>query len=243
MRYRLRTCFLTGLAVLALDSGEIASASAMVTYDFTGTVTSVDNSSGVFGSQIQTGAPFTLKVTLPADTPNTLGNNPDYGHYTLPQPGMAVTIGGQSYPLGPVESGAVGEVDAIPGSGEFYGTQSFLAPSNPSINSVRVDFSMVSNTGALSSDALPTSLNLANFTGSTPTMDLFVFFNNSQNSSVLATITSATVTTLGPAQPVPEPGTFLFVALAAVWLLGTCRGRSASVFDLATLGRSRHSQP
>src|SRR5262249_28952061 len=125
MRHGPRLCSLTGLVLLAMGSAQPVQAGAIVKYDFSGTVTQVDNSTGVFGSQIQTGAPFTLEVALPANPPNVLGSNPVYGHYTLPQPGMSLTINGQPYALGPVDTRAIGEVVVIPGSGQFYGNQAF----------------------------------------------------------------------------------------------------------------------
>src|SRR5262249_29691440 len=155
------------------------------------------------GSQIQTGAPFTLEVALPADTPNVLGSNPDYGHYTLPQPGMSLTINGLPYALGPVDTGAIGEAVPVPRAGQFYGTQPFRSPSDPSINSVRVDFSLASNTGAISADTLPTSLRIANFTAATPMVSLNVFYNDSHAyPKVIGTITSASATVLGQEQAV-----------------------------------------
>src|SRR5262249_16662224 len=183
--------------------------------------------------------PFTLEVALPANTPNVLGSNPVYGHYTLPQPGMSLTINGQPYALGPVDTRAIGEVVVIPGSGQFYGNQAFLSPSDPSLNSVWVGFSLASNTGALSSDALPTSLNIASFTGTTPMVSLHVFYNdNHAYPMVLGTITSATATV----QAVPEPETFLIVALSAFGLLMTRRGSGIGASNVTTRVRSRCSR-
>jgi hypothetical protein len=209
-----------------LGSAQAARADAMITYDFSGTINQINDTSGSLGNQFQTGMPFTLQVTLPADTPNTLGSNTDYGHYTLPQPGMTLTINGQPYPLGPVDTSATGEVVAIPGQGAFYGTQTFLAPSNPNVFSERVDFNLLGHPGVLASDALPTSLNLANFTANTPIMDLFVFYQNSQYASVVATINSVSVNGgPGSVQTVPEPGTFVVVALGAAGLFALRRTR------------------
>jgi hypothetical protein len=228
MRLGQRLCVLTALVLLVMGSTRPAQASPIVRYDFSGTVTQVDNSSGAFGSQVQTGASFALAVSLPADSPNGLGSNPDYGHYTLPQPGMSLTINGQPYALGPVDTAAIGEVGVTPANGPydglFYGTQTFLAPSDPSINSIRVDFSMASSTGAVSTDTLPTSLNLANFTATTPMVSLSIFYNDNRHPVALGTITSASVTVLSEEQAVPEPGTFLIVALGVFGILMTRRG-------------------
>ena len=258
MKKRRLTCLLTGIIVLAMGPARAVQASPMITYDFSGTLTTVDNSTGRFGSTIQDGSPFTLEVTLPADTPNSLAGNTSYGHYAFSGPGMSMTINGQPYPLGPVAPGVVGEVAAIPGSGLFYGTQAFLAPSDPSIYDVRLDFSLGSGTGALSSDALPTSLNIADFKSVTPLADLFVFTKDNHAYSVLGRITSATVTGpgsdpsgnasgsgsdsqqsgtgtgTGPGQAVPEPGTFLVVALGAVgFLISRKRGGFGALDEAA----------
>jgi hypothetical protein len=71
-------------------------ASSLTTYIFEGTVNSVNDINGAFDNTIQAGSPFTLKVSIPADTPNHLGSNAVGAQYSLPGSGMSLSTASRS---------------------------------------------------------------------------------------------------------------------------------------------------
>jgi hypothetical protein len=205
-----------------------AHADALRTYTFEGTISAVDNIGGVFDSSIQVGSPFTMTVTLQADTPNN--HNPPfnqiYGDYTLPAgtpgQGESLTINGQPYPFGTALNGEV-SVDNNPNYsvGSFYGHQYFTS-SDPQIYWTRLDFNLHPNGRRLSSTALPAPTDFADFSANSSGVYLFDFFkdikSNPTPAEVQGVITSVQVTTVQVA-PVPEPGSILAFGAAAVGLL------------------------
>jgi hypothetical protein len=208
------------LAVMVAVAGPTRG-DALKTYVFEGTVDQVDNSTGFFDSSIQVGSPFKMTVVLPADTPNRLGDNPNFGHYAFPTgtpgSGISLTIDGQPFVTGAAQEGEVG-VTVSGGSGDlFYGHQTFAPAGAADIDSTRLDFDLLANGKVLAGDALPDTLNLADFSASARFFLPVFYKDNRAYPSIGGAITSVAVVgdpgagqgqpIQSPGEPVPEPGT------------------------------------
>ncbi len=217
---RLRWVAACGVLLGGVGAGS-AHGGAMTTYVFEGTLNRVDNPTGFFDSSIQTGSPFKMTVSIASDTPNDLAGNPTYGHYVFPTggsaPAMALTINGQPFHTGSPQNGDVSVLKNPAYGDAFYAYQTFGSTGDPSINSVRLDFDLHATTNKLSSDALPSAVNLADYPVN-PSISLSVFYNDNRAYPGLGGVIHSVQVI---ASPVPEPGMLAIfatsVALIVIW--------------------------
>lgn len=209
-----------------LASAASAARADLVTVDFTGTVATLPDPTGIFAGAA-VGDTFTGSLVYDsAASPVTPGANPAQYLYSaastppyLAPLGISVTLRGVT--VSPRYPGAMiltvsNDLATNPAFPDVFIAQAAAGPLSGATNP-QIDFAVADSTGtALGSTALPTSLDLSRFTDSQ-----FRLFNNKAGS--VFDIFTGTL----DLRPVPEPGSLALMAVGAAGLaVGAARRKS-----------------
>jgi len=85
--------FTTAIAILALTFIAAHVHGAIITWEFAGEVTVVNDSQGTLGGRVQVGDPFSGTYTFDSTMPDTWPDDPGYGSYDSGASGMHLDIG------------------------------------------------------------------------------------------------------------------------------------------------------
>jgi hypothetical protein len=194
------------MGVLFLWAGTATAQGAMITFDFTGRVTSVTDPSGILTGKIGADDLLTGSVTFDSETPNWLPEDGTLGIYRSPNASLSVSIGN----VGLLQTGEAVYIDV---ANESYGDGYSIGAAAP-VYSGDLRFSefeavhIEDPTGtALSTDALPLTpppLSAFQWRG----FGSFVYGPNGELASFAGEILTLT----------PEPATLALVGLALVTL-------------------------
>jgi hypothetical protein len=141
---------MAGILAVAIHGSTVVA--AMITFQFGGVVTSVDDRNGALGGTVNVGDPFSGTYTFDSDTPDSRPGDPEIAEYRGSNWSMATTIGGLAL-------SASGEVNRIfivdKDTGDSFSLGAFLFDSN-GFRVFEFGVDMIDLTGsALTGDQLP----------------------------------------------------------------------------------------
>lgn len=205
---------------------------ALIQYQFTGSVNRVTDTGGLLGGTISLGTPFTGMIAYDTSTPDGQ-SDPGVGAFTHPAPlgpvGFSFTVAGFTFhsdPARPMAAFVFDNSASFPaGSDLIQLNQTFVDPaSTPDVGiPLNMQFTLVDeNANAVPSDALPTALDLADWTFSE-----MIAFDTGGGSQFFV---GGSLTSLSPAlsvSVVPEPSTLALFSLGLIALIRRRRKRPA----------------
>jgi hypothetical protein len=183
----------------------------LITYTFTGKVTSVDPAlAGTFSA----GQTLTGQYTFDPTTPPVAGSNSSFAVFDA-LTNLHFTLGSYSAASSAAPEIQVDNAPTAPDDRYAVVSRASQGLTGPSVNGLPLNFfafRLDDSTGTVFSNALilPTSLNLSSFDSTA----FFLFFGNTSPA-----IVSGTITSLTPVTAVPEPSSLALAGIGGLGLL------------------------
>jgi hypothetical protein len=209
------------VALLATGTGVPIARGDLITWEFEGVLTSVNDYTGFLGPSVFVGAPFLGQLTFEASTLDTVPSDPRRGVYLGAGEAMGGTIGDNLFIADPASSIDIRVAYDEPSTG--YDSIWIGAGVRISSQPIRLAVTLIDEDGLmLSSDALPTQ---------PPSLDLTDVRGLALGSEPLGISILGELTTL-----VPEPSSLLlWLGIGVVVAFRTRRQRPRTLWSIAAL--------